>query len=1715
MHRGRRHTASSATTNAGTVVALRRGTSTRRARPIRATGENTNSSCAFGADGPPPPIGISYLSDCSSGSSLSTSSSTSSSSMSSSSTDSQDQATIGVTSESVSVSHKSPRSRGRTVPVSIQISNGPGNTRSRRAPISSRLRSVDTVDTGNSDNSAASSGPVRCALPISSNPVTTRSGRRRSSRTTNRTATPPHSLNDSVQIVGMQQPPVSTIRLRLGRTLTQPPRANRPGSLTRRTLISSRLNPTPLAAQEETVARTPAQSSAAMRRSRSAADTADLHAALVAARRPPGSASDGEDDCVICLCEKSNRSVVLPCMHTFCFDCIHRWLTINPSCPLCKRLAQRVIHSVLSDTEFTELLVSDLQAQRNSRRVARLPASFDLEEEILFAHAATAAAAAAADDVHTQRGSSSVPQRQSHHHYHYHLNPPPVRLIDYWDGMGRDEASVTSLFLPSATMHSVGSMSRSTGTDQPRPNFRWNPEFGPLVESSRSFLTNLVNNALRRRNSSLLDGLLLRQLVYIFGFESVPVAQEPVLERDITPNFLATNEAQRQRLQSFVRRDLRVLAPWLAYRSSSSSTSTTSNANESNTAPITPDEPQAGSAVTAPLICGAPGLLADTPELDMITERVVNHFTSVPMTNADALHQLLISFPALCPPLVPAIYLTHFCSEVIQFARYSGTLEQYDYAVCLYRRHSPYSSNSGLTEPSSTTTLYPATRTTRRDPRLAVYMGSACWPRLRPGFAEPQGLITHPLINWLLQRLFVHSVSGATHPSALPGTGEYPLIVPEPLVFQYSRTPCHPHCSRLSSLSRALLEAVPTIIRFRSTSFQSEAIQMSGRRRVVVTNGNDSTNEGNMTSAELYPNRLVYQRILSELIDQARFSDALASYFSSYRTEGVTSLDQRNSRANSASTTISELRSRASSRMNLVLGLFGDLISELSTENANTPPSSPVTNRSGIDHLRPALDKHSQALRRLSGLLLLFTARVPSGLRAERDEDVISELIHTPLMPMTVPPVTPLSTPSQVIDLTVNTPNQDSHSNRSLSRSSVQPRSPGTNSGSESNRLLHSDWHFLFRPTLFSRTSVNGSSQSTAVPESGVLDLSNRTVSNLSDSPIHIEQGSGEDHVLRPDQAQQTGSGQQQTETNVSSPLNAPDILGLDNLDTGSFQLETSLSPVATDLYWRAPNDPCVIISSDSSPASSDDETVPARRSIVPNPSDPLYAITDDESDHGANSSLRQTKPETVSPTNISIPSGPADSTDLLTVQDNTSRLSLDSQVGPPLPSYTSSFMSQLITNVHGQEEPMDVDEKPEDLVAAPESSENCSVPSGTKRPSSSMQSDPPDSGSYPHAPKLSRSVEPSLVHFSLRPRLAFVKSHGGHWITPHSPRSLHYYHPRRRRYHDHTRSRSPIVLESSESDCELLRESIHVYSDSSSCSSSSSSTSSSRSSSSSSSQSRPRERSCSPPVPIPTERRPRRDSSTDSSRHHHRRRHRRCHCHRHHCHGCRKHRKQGRRSKYHKRSGSKHHHHHNEKHDKHAKRRHPGLSPRSRYYPRLRMVRRPAQTVQLNSSASPILISDEDNELNNPPVLDSANTFELPSSSHSGPTSSVATIVSSNAPRQSSTTKTSTTCVPVLSDEPCCSYSGGADNRGRSEVGEAAQDSLSPKTETKSKPSGSVTRSIFEPSNLNEFYQFIAELETNPPSVGPRDSEPSNSIDHDAQGPSEQPTESSADPPT
>ncbi|XP_064026625.1 E3 ubiquitin-protein ligase hrd-1-like [Pogoniulus pusillus] len=70
-------------------------------------------------------------------------------------------------------------------------------------------------------------------------------------------------------------------------------------------------------------------------------------------------ASELDTTCPICLDSwEEDASLVLPCLHRFCYACIKRWAGRRSACPLCKRGMASIVHGVRADDSFEEDIIS-------------------------------------------------------------------------------------------------------------------------------------------------------------------------------------------------------------------------------------------------------------------------------------------------------------------------------------------------------------------------------------------------------------------------------------------------------------------------------------------------------------------------------------------------------------------------------------------------------------------------------------------------------------------------------------------------------------------------------------------------------------------------------------------------------------------------------------------------------------------------------------------------------------------------------------------------------------------------------------------------------------------------------------------------------------------------------------------------------------------------------------------------------------------------------------------------------------------------------------------------------------------------------------------------------------------------------------------------------------------------------------------------------------
>nr|CDS18282.1 transcriptional activator [Echinococcus granulosus] len=300
--------------------------------------------------------------------------------------------------------------------------------------------------------------------------------------------------------------------------------------------------------------------------------------------------SNADDDCAICRDRKVNQSYLLPCMHTYCYQCILQWVRINPTCPLCKALVQKIIHSINSDNNFKE---------------------YDIR---------------------------SSPRNV------INLMTPIVNFLN------------TNLHRSSLA---VSNASDTIFHSEPRS----------------TLLMTLVVRALR---TTTINPNLLRRLVYVNKFYTYPtplpthsssVETLSCLSRCTSRSFLAENEALQTRLIDFTQRELFYLAPWVDYMNSSR-----------------------GAVALQPLGAGNSNPSEALGRLSMaIVRRIASHL--VPLTRVDDFADAIRGMDDRDQggdgllESVSISSLKHFSWELLQFARFSGTLQEYYSQSCLYANH--------------------------------------------------------------------------------------------------------------------------------------------------------------------------------------------------------------------------------------------------------------------------------------------------------------------------------------------------------------------------------------------------------------------------------------------------------------------------------------------------------------------------------------------------------------------------------------------------------------------------------------------------------------------------------------------------------------------------------------------------------------------------------------------------------------------------------------------------------------------------------------------------------------------------------------------------------------------------------------------------------------------------------------------------------------------
>ncbi|XP_054373878.1 uncharacterized protein LOC129047023 [Molothrus ater] len=69
-------------------------------------------------------------------------------------------------------------------------------------------------------------------------------------------------------------------------------------------------------------------------------------------------ATEMDSCCPICLDSLKEISYIFPCLHQFCYTCILQWAENTPKCPLCKRRILSILHSMETENDYMEHVIT-------------------------------------------------------------------------------------------------------------------------------------------------------------------------------------------------------------------------------------------------------------------------------------------------------------------------------------------------------------------------------------------------------------------------------------------------------------------------------------------------------------------------------------------------------------------------------------------------------------------------------------------------------------------------------------------------------------------------------------------------------------------------------------------------------------------------------------------------------------------------------------------------------------------------------------------------------------------------------------------------------------------------------------------------------------------------------------------------------------------------------------------------------------------------------------------------------------------------------------------------------------------------------------------------------------------------------------------------------------------------------------------------------------
>lgn len=73
-----------------------------------------------------------------------------------------------------------------------------------------------------------------------------------------------------------------------------------------------------------------------------------------------------EIECPICLNNiDTNQECLTKCNHQFCYNCLHKWLTINTNCPTCREVVETFKYNDEINRVFIVTLTEDAEILNN------------------------------------------------------------------------------------------------------------------------------------------------------------------------------------------------------------------------------------------------------------------------------------------------------------------------------------------------------------------------------------------------------------------------------------------------------------------------------------------------------------------------------------------------------------------------------------------------------------------------------------------------------------------------------------------------------------------------------------------------------------------------------------------------------------------------------------------------------------------------------------------------------------------------------------------------------------------------------------------------------------------------------------------------------------------------------------------------------------------------------------------------------------------------------------------------------------------------------------------------------------------------------------------------------------------------------------------------------------------------------------------------------